>query len=184
MVGDDDRANAERFKVPAKERLSMSTLALCVLLFLFTDIADAVFALVAVGIALASAFAPDLPFSIQADFRRAAIAASYNKFIDVLTAGRIIDAQTRREDISLECLEAPEPDIFIFSTSQVGKTEGDIKRIVNSSLLAFNATGVSVEPVRNARRGNATFRITYFSDDEMARLRDMRVSLSDLDGDG
>ena len=127
-----------------------------------------------------SLFAPSLPTSIQADARRAERARSLNRFVDVLACSGVIDAWTREADITLRCLEAPEPDVFIFSTSQPGRTREDIEKAAASSLLAFNATGARVDVVGRSARDNATFRIEFFHSSEMDALRDEAVSLDGL----
>ena len=133
-------------------------------------------------VVVSSLFAPSLPTSVQADLRRVERARSLNRFVDVLADAGVIDAWTREADITLRCLEAPEPDVFIFSTAQAGRTREDVERAAASSLLAFNATGVRVDAVGRAARDNATFRIEFFHSDEMEKLRDEAVSIEGLSG--
>lgn len=122
----------------------------------------------------ASMLFPELSITLQADMRARARADSHNRFVDVLTAAGFIDAKTNESNFVLRCENAPEPDIFVMTARQPGKTKEGLETAVSASLLAFDATSAKVEQL-----GNSTFRITYSKTSEIDSLTNLDVGLDD-----
>lgn len=88
----------------------------------------------------------------------------YNKFIDVLIRGGIIDRDTERDDIKLKVVRT-HPATYELEMYQIGKTERQLVGACENALLAYNAYVVEVEEI-----GDTRYRIAYVLESEIARL--------------
>ena len=120
---------------------------------------------------------PERWIAIQADKRARARADSYNHLVEVFYEGGVFDDNTTPDMFALECVQAPEPDVFVFTTWQAGKTEDMIRESVEQSLHVFDAAYVKMDRVQGESR-NSTYRITFASVSELESLaqRDVRYS--------
>lgn len=136
----------------------------------------------AVAIIYATICNPLSAIALQADGRSRAKACSYNLFIDALYFGGVIDEHTEDGDFHLECLDAPEPDVFVLWTKQAGKSLSDIEDACKASLLAFDASEVLIEQVPNAIRKNGTYKITFSKANPIEDLTRRYISITSLGG--
>lgn len=88
----------------------------------------------------------------------------YNKFIDVLIKGGVIDQNTEPDDIVLEVVET-NPPTYELSVYQIGKTESGIVSACNAALLAYNAYVVNVEEI-----GGTNYRISFQIETDIEKL--------------
>lgn len=79
----------------------------------------------------------------------------YDKFIDVLIKGGIIDNNTDLNDIALKVV-CSNPPTYELELNQIGKTERQLVDACERALLAYSAYLVDVEEI-----GGTNYRITY-----------------------
>lgn len=131
------------------------------------------------GILYCSLVEKEKPFALQSYKRAKARANSYNLLVDVFYAGRVFDDATTPDMFILECLEAPEPDIFLFTTRQAGKTEGMIRNCVEASIQVFDAAYVKMEQVEGDSK-NSTYKITFSNVSDLDALAARKILYADL----
>lgn len=115
---------------------------------------------------------PDSPVAIQQDDRAFEEVVRFNKFVDILAAGGVIDADTTEEDIKLDM---PAPLVYTVALHQIGKTMKQLDAAVKNSLDAMGAVSVEI------RRTAPSEYVVVFSEfppvDELAAVE---VSFSSL----
>ena len=148
----------------------ISMIALCVLL-LWSPLW--IFPLAAAaGIVYLTVKEPDTPYSLQSDKRRAEEVAQYNRFVDVLATGNVIDADTTPDDIEIEQLDRFS---FIVRMRQFGKTQEQLEKACELSLNALGAVDVSV-----VRSAPSEYVITFTPDNPLKMLSGMNVPYSEM----
>lgn len=79
----------------------------------------------------------------------------YNKFIDVLITGAVIDKNTKPDDIELKVIDK-NPPTYELKLKQIGKTERQLEIACENALFAYSAYLVDIEDL-----GNTRYRITF-----------------------
>lgn len=126
----------------------------------------------AAAIVYASVRKPDSWLALAQDDRNNEEISRFNRFVDILRAGGIIDDKTTDEDIAIDM---PAPLVYTVSLRQIGKTDKALLKAAQSSLDALGC--VSVEVRRTAPSEYIVIYSEYPPVDELAA---MSVSFSSL----
>lgn len=100
--------------------------------------------------------------------------ALYDKFIDVLIKGGVIDNNTELSEVKLRVVSA-DPPTFELELSQIGKTERQLVSACESALLAFDAYLVEVQDI-----GHTRYRIRYRIESDLEILEPQLISYEEL----
>lgn len=95
--------------------------------------------------------------------------ALYDKFIDVLIKGGLIDKDTRPEELKLKVVSA-NPPTYEIEMYQIGKTERQLVAACENALLAYSAYLCDVHEI-----GDTNYRITYLLESEIDTLASMGI---------
>lgn len=115
---------------------------------------------------------PEQYFALQQDKITWERYARYNRFIDAMVSGKIIDEETTRED--LEILEVS-PFVYTLEIHQHGKTYDMLQRACEQSLNAMGALAVDVK-----QESASMYRVRYSALDPKQILADMPAPFSEL----
>ncbi len=130
---------------------------------------------VAVMVVYLSIKSPDSFLALQQDAKAAESAAQYNKFIDALISGGVIDDETMEEDIEID---DPAPFVYTVKIHQMGKTAEKLEKACNAALNALAAVDVEI------RQDAPSSYICVFSPEFPARiLNDRACSYSSMVAD-
>lgn len=95
--------------------------------------------------------------------------ALYDKFIDVLIKGGVIDKDTRPEEIKLRVVST-DPPTYEIEMYQIGKTERQLEAACENALLAYSAYLCDVKEI-----GDTNYRITYLLESEIDTLSKLGI---------
>ena len=98
----------------------------------------------------------------------------YDKFIDVLIKGGIIDVNTDPEEINLTVISS-DPPTYELELNQIGKTERQLITACENALLAYSAYLVDVREI-----GGTNYRVTYLLESELDTLEKMNVTYTEM----
>lgn len=98
---------------------------------------------------------------------------SYNKMIDVLVDGNVIDKSTQDGDFSLEVVNL-DPPVYKIALNQIGKTERQLVSACENSILAFNAYVVDVI------EKDGSYIVSYKIESDLDVLASQNILYSDL----
>lgn len=95
--------------------------------------------------------------------------ALYNKFIDVLIAGGVIDKNTEENAVQLSVVNS-DPPTYDVRLTQVGKTERALVDACERAIFNYEAYLVDVKEM-----GPASYRVTYLLESEIDTLTAMGI---------
>ena len=100
-----------------------------------------------------SAKEPGEWLALQQDEREREAVQLYNRFIDGLYAGGVLDDSTTPEDVTIT---SPAPLVYDIALTQVGKTAARLQRAAEDSIDALGCVDVTVD-----RTAPSCYRVTY-----------------------
>lgn len=115
---------------------------------------------------------PEHYFALQQDRVTQERYAEYNRFIDALVAGSIIDKETTRGELEVLGIS---PFVFTVEMHQHGKTADMLVRACEQSLNAMGAVDVDVK-----QESASLYTVRYSAEDPRRILAHMRVPFSEL----
>ena len=115
---------------------------------------------------------PEHELALAQDARNNAEIERYNKFVDILQSGGVIDDKTQEGDI---VLDMPAPLVYTVEMHQIGKTVKTLEKAATSALDAMGCVSVEVR-----RTAPSSYMVIYSEYPPVDELAAVSVSFSDL----